>query len=114
MDPLIVYQKWEDAAEYLYCAFSQIPKSERYTMGSGMRASLFQCGASIIKANKIRDKKLRRTEIENADNELANIKIMLRLAYRMKFIDNKKYQISSEKLTELGKILGGWLKSTTT
>lgn len=114
MEVLVVYQKWEDAAEYLYHLFTNLPKSERYTMGASMRDSLFSCGSHISRANKIKNLKLRREEIERADKDLADLKVMIRLAYRMKFISTKKYEVSAAKLTELGKMLGGWLRSCST
>jgi four helix bundle protein len=114
MESLAVYQKWEDAAEYLYFVFANLPKSERYTMGASLRASLFACGASISRANRIKSVSSRIAEIKDADRALMELKIMLRLAYRMKFVSTKKYEVSAAKLTEIGKMLGGWIKSYTT
>ena len=39
------------------------------------------------------------------------LKILIRLAYETQTIDQKKYILLEEKLQEIGKMLGGWLKS---
>jgi four helix bundle protein len=114
VESLAVYQKWEDAAEYLYYVFANLPKSERYTMGASLRGSLFACGASISRANRIRSVSARIAEIKDADRALMELKVMLRLAHRMRFVSPKKYEISAGKLAELGRLLGGWLKSFST
>lgn len=112
MQELVVYQKWEDCTEYLFkCVIPQLPKSERYAMGSHLRNSTIEMGKSIARANNIRDTKFRKKEIENADLALCELKIMIRLAYRLKYIDLKKHEVSVRYLAELGKMLGGWLKS---
>ena len=33
------------------------------------------------------------------------------LSYDMRFIDEKRYQLISERLNEIGRLLGGWIKS---
>ncbi len=79
-----------------------------------MRGSLFSCGAHISRANKIRAAGARLQEIKEADHALTELKIMIRLAHRMRFVSSKQYEVSAGKLTELGKMLGGWLKSFAT
>jgi hypothetical protein len=39
------------------------------------------------------------------------LKFFLQVAWEIKALDNKKYIRLSEKLDEIGKMLGGWLKS---
>ena len=45
------------------------------------------------------------------DIELTMLKRMIRTAKDMRYLDTKKYKIWSEKLIEIGKMLGGWVKS---
>jgi four helix bundle protein len=109
---LIIYQKWEDMAEYmLKCVVPQLPKSERYALGSHFRNTILQMGVAIARANSMRDPKYRKKEMETADRALCQLKIMIRLSYRLQYINPKKHEVSIRYLAELGKILGGWLKS---
>ena len=40
------------------------------------------------------------------------LRVLIRLAKEIKALDNKKYLISQECLDEIGRMLGGWIKST--
>lgn len=45
------------------------------------------------------------------DVELMKLRVYLRLSFRLGFLPSKKYEVWSEKLIEIGKMLGGWIKS---
>lgn len=112
MTDLVIYQKWEDMAVYmLKNVVTQLPKSERYTLGSHFRNTTIQMGVAIARANVIRDPGYRRREMETADRALCQLKVMTRLAWRMEYIDGKKHEVAIRHFVELGKMLGGWLKS---
>ena len=57
--------------------------------------------------------KMPRTEKFNIGNEFKNImyKTLENIMFKNRWIDEKKYKISMELLYEIGKILGGLLKS---
>lgn len=48
--------------------------------------------------------------VQKAAAKLDLLKFFLQIAWEIKAIDNKKYQILSEPLVEIGKMFGGWLK----
>jgi len=39
------------------------------------------------------------------------LKFFMQMSWEIKILDNKKYIVLSEKLSEIGKMLGGWKKS---
>ena len=53
----------------------------------------------------------KKTTLTDMDIELTMLKRMIRTAKDMRYLDTKKYKIWSEKLIEIGKMLGGWVKS---
>ena len=56
--------------------------------------------------------KTKRLEIYNiVDAEIYYQRICIRIMYNQKWIDEKKYKHSNELLAEIGKILGGLIKS---
>lgn len=108
MQDFKIKQKWEDMMGYAYVALRHIPKSERFTLGSEIRNCLLNGLKNIIKANQVRNKIVIVYEID------INIKILLsliRIASDMQILPFKKYEILAEKLTEIGKMVGGWIKS---
>ena len=46
------------------------------------------------------------------DVELTKLKAFLRLAFELGFLPNKKYEVWSKQAVEIGRMLGGWIKST--
>jgi len=42
------------------------------------------------------------------------LKILFRLCYELKIINQKKYLLMEEKSQEIGRMLGGWIKSLKT
>jgi hypothetical protein len=49
--------------------------------------------------------------LRKADEALTRIRILFRLSYEMQFINVKSYEYGSQQIVELGKLLGGWIKS---
>lgn len=46
--------------------------------------------------------------IVKASTKLDVLKFFLQLSWEIKALDNKKYSVLSQKLNEIGKMLGGW------
>lgn len=111
MEAMKVLQKWEDMALYLYIAMKQYPKSERHTLVADTTNALWNIGTYITRANMMHSTQGRIKMIEAADMELSRLKVLVRMGMLLKFMDMKKYGILSGKLTEIGKMLGGWLRS---
>jgi hypothetical protein len=49
--------------------------------------------------------------LQEFDVEITKLKAYLRLSHDLKFLPTKKYEVWSEKVVEIGKMLGGWLKT---
>jgi hypothetical protein len=106
-----VYQKWEDMAKYVYIALQSYPKSEKFTIATDTRNALMLVGRYIYRANNV-PKVERRKAIEEADLALVDLKLLIRLGMALEFMPLKKHEIASAQAVEIGRMLGGWLKST--
>lgn len=58
---------------------------------------------SLVKIEKLR-------LLQDMSSRLNFFKIMIRLLKDVKSIDDKKYIFLEEKLDEIGRMLGGWIK----
>jgi hypothetical protein len=96
---------------YGYQAIKQFPKHERHVLGAEIRLSMLQLQRLIITAFKRYHKK---TTLTDLDVELSILKRRVRLAKDLRYIDIRKYQIWAEKLVEIGRMIGGWIKATKT
>ena len=48
--------------------------------------------------------------LHNASDGLDRLRILLRLAHRLRALDNRAYEHAAERITEPGRMLGGWLR----
>ncbi|MFW5988631.1 MAG: diversity-generating retroelement protein Avd [Desulfosudaceae bacterium] len=106
--PLKIQQKWEDMAQYMYVVLRHIPKSERFTLGAEIRASIWRGLRIIIRANNTR--KNRMHYLYELDAEIKVLQGLLRTGRALGIIAHRKYENASLLLVELGRMLGGWIK----
>ena len=105
---LKIKQKAEDTLQYMYVALKHFPKSERFTLCADIKQSMYKIIRLIIQANKTKNKLPILYEI---DTELDMLRMMIRLSMKLEFMPFKKYEVIINYLSEVGKMLGGWIKS---
>jgi hypothetical protein len=93
---------------YGHIALRQFPKKETHVLGAEIRTSMLRVHRLIITVSKRFHKKTTLTEL---DIEVTVLQRLVRLAKELMYIDIKKYQIWSAFIVEIGKMLGGWIKS---
>lgn len=93
---------------YGYPALAQFPKSEKFALVVDIKRCMHTIMERVIEASK---KYYKKTTLQDLDVELTKLKAYLRLAHDLKFLSTKKYEIWSEKVIEIGRMLGGWIKA---
>lgn len=97
-----VYKLWH---EYR----NNFPKKSRYTLGDKIDLLFLQTLELLFIASyQSKEKKL--ITLEMAVKKLDLLKFLLRVSWELKVLDNQKFIILSEKLQEIGRMLGGWRK----
>jgi hypothetical protein len=111
MEELKILQKTYDMIMYGNQCLLQFPRAERYALAAEIKQSMYKILRLIIQANKQRNKRQLQIEI---DTELDVLRTFIRLAAdnQTKYLPLRKYEIWSKQLNEIGKMLGGWMKST--
>jgi hypothetical protein len=109
MEKLIIFQKTFDCYKYLYVALRQFPKSERHVLAADIKNVMNEFLQILITANKSQNKI---KFIHEADVKLDMLRIHVRLGKELQFLKIKQYEILSNQLSEIGRLLGGWLKSS--
>ena len=107
-EELKILQKIFDMMEYGYGALAQYPKSEKFALVTDIKRSMDTMLERTIEAQK---KYYKKTTLQELDVEIMKLKAYLRLSQNLGFLPMKKYEIWSGKVVEIGKMLGGWLKS---
>ena len=111
---LILIPKIEDYIEYILNIILKLPRVEKFNIGNEYKVSLYRMMYNTLYLNKINRKKQTLEGIEllnKIDTELNCQRIYLRIMKKQKWIDIKKFDVSMAKIYEIGKIIGGLIKT---
>lgn len=108
MENLVIYQKVYDFTLYLFPVVDKFPKHEKFVLCTHIKSCVLDIAREVIRANKSRNKK---PILYGIDVRIEELKFLLRLAHDRKYLSHKSYEHSSKLITEIGRLLGGWLKS---
>ena len=95
--------------KYGYQALAQFPKSEKFALVADMKHCMHIILERAIEAQK---KYYKKTTLQDMDVEIMKLKAFLRLSQELGFLPFRKYEVWSRMVVEIGKMLGGWIKST--
>ena len=104
--------KAEMYVEYIINMIIKLPRTEKFSIGTEYKLSLYKMLEEIMYLNKM-DKNSNASVtvvLNKIDSLLMAQRIYLRIMYKNKWIDKKKYLVSMEMIYEIGKILGGLIK----
>ena len=108
MENLKIYQKTFDFAVYLFPIIDKFPKFEKFALSTQIKNCVLDIERYIIRANKSRQKKPMLYEV---DVRIEELKFLLRFAHKRRYLSHKSFEHASKLLVEIGKLLGGWIKS---
>lgn len=110
MNDFKILQKTYDMIIYGNVCLKEFPKHEKHVMAASIRSSMYRLLELIVRANKKYHKK---TTLQDIDVELELLRTYIRVAAdpKIKYLPIKKYENWSKLLNEIGKMLGGWIKS---
>ena len=94
----------------LYSYTKSFPKKDRFTLGQKCENLVLEILESLLSANAKRDEK-KMLYLKEIDIKLKMAQMIIRLACDVHALEEKKYLILSSSLEELGRMLGGWIKS---
>jgi DNA polymerase III alpha subunit len=101
-------QKVQDMMKYAYPILHQFPKVEKFSLANDIRHTMNM----VLEYTITEDKKYTKTTtLEKLDIENEKLKIYIRLSYELQYIDKHRYAVWSSKVVEIGKMIGGLIKS---
>jgi len=106
-----IFKKVYELYRNFYGFRNSVSKQDRYTLWQKCENILLETLENILLASQTpRAGKL--PILEKASLKLNLFRIFIRLAKEVKAIDNKKYLSLQENTDGVGRMLGGWIKST--
>jgi len=105
-----IFKKTYEFFKDFYGFELDFPKKDRYTLGQRCENVLLEVLEGIIAAGQApKEKKL--IILERVSNCLDLLKIFIRLICDLGILSEKRYVICQNYLQEIGRMLGGWIKS---
>lgn len=108
---LIIYEKMCNLIFYSRNLMVKFPKVERFGICTEIKQEELNIIRLIMCAWKEKDSKIRIQYLMKADVEIYVLKTLTRIAFKARYISDQNYKAWNEQLTEVGKMIGGWLKT---
>lgn len=86
------------------------PKVERHSLGVKLETLTLEVTEDLLNANELPNS-LKKPALQKVSAKVKLLKILVRLAHETKSIDQNKYLILQTSLQEIGRMLGGWIRS---
>ena len=107
-----IYSKAIDFFVWLFPMVNKFPKAQRFVLGQQIEKTALEVLTLIIRANNQKDQVERKKILAQLDVKIEVLRALLRVAYLLRFLSHQQYEYFLEKVDELGKMLGGWMKTT--
>lgn len=107
MQELKIIEKQYELILWLYPLVTKFPQKQRFVLGQQMQNGVLEILQGTIAANHERDKV---TLLKRVSVDLDKFRYLFRLSKDLQFISVRQYQFGAEKINEIGKMLGGWMK----
>lgn len=100
---------------HLYKSFheclTRFPKSERYSLGATCQGEILELLRLCLRAASISNNERKTACLQEASVRLDSLRLLLNLCRECRCVSNQTYQQLDSTCSEIGRMLGGWLKS---
>ena len=113
-DEMVIFTRTFDLLTWLLPQCEKFPRPQRFVVTGRLQAAVLDFQERIVEANALAAGPARQARLREADAELVKLRLYLRLAHRWGWIKDGQYEHVSEMVAEIGRLLGGWLRSAGT
>lgn len=106
-----IFKKIYDLFKLFYEYRKIAPKQDRFTIFGKCEQLILDVLEGIIKASGEK-KEMKLPTLEKCSIKLNILRIFIRLMKDVRVIDLKKYVVLESAVDEIGRMLGGWIRST--
>lgn len=110
MNTTPAFQKSYDCYKHLYINLRQIAKRDRFTWGEKCENLAIYVLRDIAQA-EFKGAHKKQLVLKRASENLDLLKIFIRLGGELHILNRKQYIARETELQELGRMIGGWLKT---
>ncbi len=103
-----IFTRTYDLLQWLIPLTVKFPRQQRFLLAEALQRTALGFQERLIEAAKARDA---RPLLQQADVDLTKLRFYLRLCKDLQFISIKQYGHAARMVNEVGRLLGGWIKS---
>jgi hypothetical protein len=105
---VLVVNRTYDLIVDLVPQIARFPRSYRFVLGERIERDLYSILDGLLDAQYGRD---RTSALRHVNVELERLRFRMRLAKDLRIVSIKRYETVAAELIEIGKMVGGWLRS---
>jgi hypothetical protein len=102
-----VLTKLHDLMLYVVPVLAKFPRDQKFVLGDRIEVKLLDTQECCVRAYYSKDK---RSYLVEANMTIEVARHLVRLAHDLKLLNTQRYGTIAEKLNEVGRMVGGWLK----
>ena len=106
-DELPIIRAYYELILWLIPKIGKFSRDHRFTLGQRMEILLYEILEKLIRAKFTRE---RRSILESINIDLEVLRFQIRLARDLKCLSINSYGTTAQKLVEIGKQVGGWMR----
>lgn len=110
MEPFILQKKSEVFVNSIYPLLKNFPKSEKFCLCQEIKQASYRVIRNAMISNNVKGNRL--YYLQQVDGDLKLLLVLFGIAREQKYITQKKCLEIQNKVSELGRICGGLMKST--
>ena len=103
-----IFTKTYDMLHWLIPMTIKFPRSQRFVLAEGVQRTALRFQERLIEAAKTREP---RPLLDRADTDLTKLRFYLRLCKDLQLMSLKQYGHAARMVNEVGRLLGGWIKT---
>jgi hypothetical protein len=107
---MTIFTRTYDFISWLVPLSLNFPRSQRFVVTTRLQTAALNFQERLIEANT-KYGEYRMMNLRQADAELTKIRLYLRLCLRWQWVNKSQYLHGSAMVAEIGRLLGGWLKT---
>jgi hypothetical protein len=109
-EDMVIFARTFDLLEWLLPKSERFPRAYRSTATQRLMDAALDLQEALVEA-QVREGRSRVSALRGADAALGRLRIYLRLAHRWRWLSDGQYGHASAMVAEIGRLLGGWLRS---
>jgi four helix bundle protein len=108
---MTIFARTYDFLTWLIPQTMGFPRSQRFVVTKRLQDAALNFQERLIEANRTWGR-TRLERLRQADAELDKVRLYLRLVVRWEWLSEGQYHHVSQMVKEIGRLLGGWIKTT--